>query len=37
MADTAGIDWLELLIQLALAVVGVLIAANVMGRRRYTV
>ncbi len=35
--DTAGIDWIELLIQLALAVVGVLIAANLMGRRRYTV
>lgn len=31
---TARIDWIELLIQLVLAVVGVTIAANMLGRRR---
>lgn len=30
---TDGIDWIELLIQLVLAVVGVSIAAQLMGRR----
>ena len=34
---TAGIDWIELLIQLVLAVIGVTIAANLMGRRRRTI
>ena len=33
---TEGIDWVELLIQLVLAVIGVTIAAQMMGRRRYT-
>lgn len=35
--DTAGIDWIELLIQLVLAVIGVTIAAQMMGRRRSVV
>lgn len=32
--DTGGIDWIELAIQIGLAVVGVTIAANLLGRRR---
>ena len=31
---TDGIDWIELLIQLVLAVIGVTIAAQMLGRRR---
>ena len=33
--ETSGIDWIELLIQLVLAVIGVTIAANMLGRRRH--
>jgi uncharacterized membrane protein YeaQ/YmgE (transglycosylase-associated protein family) len=32
--DTAGIDWIELFIQVAFAAVGVSIVAGVYGRRR---
>lgn len=32
--DTGGIDWIELAIQIGLAVVGVTIAANLLGSRR---
>lgn len=32
--DTGGIDWIELIIQVVLAVIGVTIAANMLGRRR---
>ncbi|RZQ65153.1 GlsB/YeaQ/YmgE family stress response membrane protein [Amycolatopsis suaedae] len=35
-ADTAGFDWLELLTQVGIAVVGVMIAAGAYGRRRVT-
>ena len=31
---TDGIDWIQLLIQIALAVVGVIVAARVLGSRR---
>ncbi|GAA1869265.1 GlsB/YeaQ/YmgE family stress response membrane protein [Asanoa iriomotensis] len=34
VADTAGIDWIELFIQVAFAAVGVAIAAGGWGRRR---
>ncbi|WP_446220108.1 GlsB/YeaQ/YmgE family stress response membrane protein [Micromonospora sp. IBHARD004] len=34
VGDAQGIDWIELLIQLALAVVGVAIVANLRSRRR---
>lgn len=34
LAETDGIDWIELLIQIALAAIGVVIAANMLGRRR---
>lgn len=34
MNDTEGIDWIELLVQLALAVIGVMIAARLLGSRR---
>lgn len=34
MSDTEGIDWIELLVQLALAVIGVMIAARLLGSRR---
>lgn len=34
LSDTDGIDWVELLVQLVLAVIGVMIAARVLGRRR---
>lgn len=34
VADTDGIDWIELLLQIALAAIGVVIAANMLGRRR---
>jgi uncharacterized membrane protein YeaQ/YmgE (transglycosylase-associated protein family) len=33
VADTAGIDWIELIIQIALAAVGVSLAAGMFGRR----
>ena len=32
--ETNGIDWIELLIQIVLAAIGVTIAANMLGRRR---
>ncbi|MFF5054711.1 GlsB/YeaQ/YmgE family stress response membrane protein [Micromonospora sp. NPDC000663] len=32
--DTSGIDWIELIIQVAFAAVGVAIAAGAYGRRR---
>ena len=32
--STAGIDWLELLVQVALAAVGVALVAGMLGRRR---
>lgn len=32
--ETSGIDWIELIIQIVLAVIGVTIAANMLGRRR---
>ncbi|HMO11902.1 MAG TPA: GlsB/YeaQ/YmgE family stress response membrane protein [Actinotalea sp.] len=32
--DTTGLDWVELLFQVVLAVIGVTIAANLLGRRR---
>ena len=34
LRDTDGIDWIELLVQIALAAVGVAIAASVWGRRQ---
>jgi uncharacterized membrane protein YeaQ/YmgE (transglycosylase-associated protein family) len=34
VADTAGIDWIELIIQVALAAVGVSLVAGLYGRRR---
>lgn len=34
---TPGIDWIELVLQIGLAVIGVLIAARLMGPRRRTV
>ncbi|MFG1674661.1 GlsB/YeaQ/YmgE family stress response membrane protein [Micromonospora sp. NPDC049282] len=34
VADTKGIDWIELLIQVVFAAVGVAITAGVYGRRR---
>jgi uncharacterized membrane protein YeaQ/YmgE (transglycosylase-associated protein family) len=36
VADTSGIDWIELLIQLVLAVIGVALVAGVWGRRGVT-
>jgi len=36
VADTSGVDWIELLIQVALAAVGVAIVVAVGGRRRTT-
>lgn len=32
-ADTAGIDWIELIFQVVLAVIGVILAARLMGNR----
>lgn len=32
--ETSGIDWIELIVQIVLAVIGVSIAANLTGRRR---
>lgn len=37
VADTSGVDWVELLIQVALAAVGVAIVVAVGGRRRTTI
>jgi uncharacterized membrane protein YeaQ/YmgE (transglycosylase-associated protein family) len=34
VADTAGIDWIEVIIQVAIAAVGVTLAAGVYGRRQ---
>ncbi len=34
---TPGIDWIELVMQIALAVVGVMIASRLLGTRRRTV
>ena len=34
LRDTDGIDWVELLVQVALAAVGVAVAASLYGRRR---
>ncbi|MFB9235810.1 GlsB/YeaQ/YmgE family stress response membrane protein [Plantactinospora siamensis] len=34
VADTKGIDWIELLIQVVFAAVGVALVAGIMGRRR---
>ncbi len=34
VAETRGIDWIELILQVALAALGVAIAAGVWGRRR---
>ncbi|MDT0352809.1 GlsB/YeaQ/YmgE family stress response membrane protein [Pseudonocardia charpentierae] len=33
VADTRGFDWIELIIQIVLAAIGVTIAANAYGRR----
>jgi len=34
MRDTDGIDWVELLVQLVLAVIGVIIASRLLGSRK---
>ncbi|MET7709874.1 GlsB/YeaQ/YmgE family stress response membrane protein [Micromonospora sp. NPDC005189] len=34
VADTSGVDWIELLIQVVFAAIGVAIAAGAYGRRR---
>lgn len=34
LSDTDGIDWIELLVQIVLAVLGVLLAARLLGRRK---
>jgi uncharacterized membrane protein YeaQ/YmgE (transglycosylase-associated protein family) len=34
VADTRGFDWIELLLQVALAAIGVAVAAGLYGRRR---
>lgn len=34
VADTAGVDWIELLFQVALAAIGVFLVAGMMGRNR---
>ena len=36
VADTKGIDWIELLFQVVLAAVGVALVAGIGGRRRMT-
>lgn len=36
MRNTSGIDWVELLVQVVLAAIGVTIAANMYGRSRVT-
>ncbi|MFJ6194806.1 GlsB/YeaQ/YmgE family stress response membrane protein [Micromonospora sp. NPDC092111] len=35
VADTAGIDWIELFIQVVFAAIGVSLAAGAYGRRRH--
>lgn len=37
VAVTDGIDWIELVLQIGLAVIGVMIAARTLGTRRRTV
>ncbi|GEN80310.1 GlsB/YeaQ/YmgE family stress response membrane protein [Actinotalea fermentans] len=37
VAVTDGIDWIELVLQIGLAVIGVMIAARTLGSRRRTV
>lgn len=37
VAVTDGVDWIELVLQIGLAVIGVMIAARTMGSRRRTV
>jgi uncharacterized membrane protein YeaQ/YmgE (transglycosylase-associated protein family) len=37
VADTNGIDWIELLFQIALAAVGVFLVAAIMRRRHHSV
>lgn len=34
VADTAGIDWIELIIQVIVAAIGVTLVAGIWGRRR---
>jgi uncharacterized membrane protein YeaQ/YmgE (transglycosylase-associated protein family) len=34
VASTAGIDWIEVIVQIVVAAIGVTLAASVMGRRR---
>jgi uncharacterized membrane protein YeaQ/YmgE (transglycosylase-associated protein family) len=34
LSNTEGIDWIELLVQVVLAVIGVMIAARLLGSRR---
>lgn len=34
VADTSGIDWIELILQVGLAVLGVALVAGALGRRR---
>lgn len=34
LRDTNGIDWVELLVQIALAVVGVVVASRLLGSRK---
>jgi uncharacterized membrane protein YeaQ/YmgE (transglycosylase-associated protein family) len=36
LADTAGVDWIEILIQVALAALGVALVAGITGRRSVT-
>jgi len=36
VAVTEGVDWIELVLQIGLAVIGVMIAARMMGSRRRT-
>ncbi len=34
VASTTGIDWIEVIVQIVVAAIGVTLAASVMGRRR---
>lgn len=34
LSDTDGIDWIELVVQIVLAVLGVMLAARFLGRRK---
>jgi uncharacterized membrane protein YeaQ/YmgE (transglycosylase-associated protein family) len=36
VADTKGVDWIEILIQVGLAALGVLLVVSLSGRRRIT-